>query len=192
MAGYQDFDPFGVDVAMKSGRPHRHLRRAGSILMEKRTPIKTDFRLRAGEPFHARASCAARSTALLVDHRDEVSARLISELEKAGVSVRHALSAGDASRIFRVAQFDLVVANVHLPDESGWLMACKFRLAVPALRILLYKAWVSADDEDWKTFLGLHRLVYYRGDLHKLATAIVSEMDPIAADRRSDQPISII
>lgn len=114
--------------------------------------------------------------ALLVEHRDEVFARLAADLASIQLRVARALNASAASRRFAANPSDLMIANVDLPDESGWLLACKTRLVFPTARIWLYTAHPSALDRARARYLGVARLIHYGGDLLRLGGKVLKRL----------------
>lgn len=135
---------------------------------------------RRSEPETARvAVCAFPSKlrrVLLVEHRDEVFARLAADLASIPLQVARALNASAASRRFARNPSDLMIANVDLPDESGWLLACKTRLVFPTARIWLYTAHPSALDRNRARYLGVARLIHYGGDLLRLGGKVLNRL----------------
>jgi DNA-binding response OmpR family regulator len=113
---------------------------------------------------------------LLVEHRDEVFARLVANLASIQLRVARALSASAASRRFATCPSDLMIANVDLPDESGWLLACKTRLVYPTARIWLYTAHPTALDRARARYLGVARLIHYGGDLLRLGGKVLDRL----------------
>ena len=116
---------------------------------------------------------------LLVEHRDEVFARLAADLASIQLQVTRELNASAASRRFAACRSDLMIANVELLDESGWLLAAKVRLVHPTARIWLYAAHPSALDRNRARFLDVARLIEYGGDLLRLAEEVFNRLRPL-------------
>ena len=112
----------------------------------------------------------------MVEHRDEVFARLAADLASIQWQVTRALNANAASWRFAKCPSDLMIANVDLPEESGWLLACKTRLVYPTARIWLYTAHPSALDRDRARYLGVARLIHYGGDLLRLSGKVLDRL----------------
>jgi len=132
------------------------------------------------EPETARAAVCAPPGKLkgvvLVEHRDEVFDRLAADLASIPLRIARALNASVASRRFARNPSDLMIANVDLPDESGWLLACKTRLVFPTARIWLYTAHPSALDRARARYLGVARLIHYGGDLLRLGGKLLKRL----------------
>src|SRR3990167_767700 len=118
---------------------------------------------------------------LLVEHRDEVFARLAADLTDVGLRVKRATCAAEASR--ECARFSpgVLAANVDLPDGSGWLLTAKVRLMSATPPIWLYVPWPSPDDAAMAKFVGADDLIAYRGDLFRLSDEIVSRVSVLPA-----------
>lgn len=114
-------------------------------------------------------------TILLVEHRDEVFARLAGDFAAMGIWVERACNAAEAFCRFACCSPDLMIANAHMPYEGGWLLAAKLRLIRPAARIWLYSprpSWSPEYDQGLARFLEVAELIHYRGDLFLLAEKI--------------------
>lgn len=110
---------------------------------------------------------------LLVEYRDEVFARLSSDLAEAGLRVERVCTGHGVRRHLARHRPELVIANMDTPDESGWLMASKLRLGSPATRIWLYAPRSpSPADHHFARFLVVE-LVHYPGDLISLAANVL-------------------
>lgn len=64
---------------------------------------------------------------LVVEFRDEVFAALLAALRDQDCEVQRAESGAAAGAALARFLPDLVLVNESLPDESGWLIACKAR-----------------------------------------------------------------
>ncbi len=125
------------------------------------------------------ASAAARSprpVAILVEHRDEVFARLESDLAEAGVAVLRAQFAFEAQKLWGRYRSELVVTNATLLDQSGWLLAAKMHLVDPWVRVWLYQPRTSPYDENMAKFLRIEQLLSYGGDLLRLSETMIRLM----------------
>jgi ActR/RegA family two-component response regulator len=110
---------------------------------------------------------------LLVEHRDEVFARLAADLSESGFAVVRATTASEALRLYARAKHMLVVANLSLPDQSGWLLAGKLHFISGDVRIWLYESEKTATDVAMAKFLRVDELLEYGGDLLGLSDAIL-------------------
>jgi hypothetical protein len=121
--------------------------------------------------FSTRASV---ENVLLVDYRDEVFARVAADLQTQGVRTARAATAADASEYYFRSAVDLVIANRELPDGSGWLMASKWCLARRPPRVWLYTPWPSPTDPPWARLARVEQVIYYGGDLFRLASRLTA------------------
>ncbi len=119
-------------------------------------------------------------TALLVEHRDEVYARIATDMAETGMHVIRAKSAVEALKLFGRCAPTHVVANLDLPDQSGWLLACKLRFCQPDIQVWLYQADSSSYSGTMAKYLQINEVLNYGGDLLGLSETIV---EMIAAGR---------
>ncbi len=110
---------------------------------------------------------------LVVEHRDEVFARIATDVAQSGYYVLRAETAGEAMRLSGKFRPTLVIANSDLSDQSGWLMTAKLRFIDPEARIWLYLSETTPDDEGMARFLQLDELLAYGGNLLKLSEMVV-------------------
>jgi len=118
----------------------------------------------------------AKLTVLLVEHRDEVFARIASDLAAAGILVQRVSRGMEASRIFARSAVDLVMISALLPDVSGWLLGQKLRMLDPEACIWIYTPRASAADVSMANFVMADELIEYRGDLWRLAGEIADRL----------------
>lgn len=125
---------------------------------------------------------------LLVEYRDEVFARLSTDLGEAGLQVERVCTGHGVRRRFARHRPELVIANMDTPDESGWLMVSKLRLEAPATRIWLYAPRCpSPADQHFARFLAVE-LVQYSGDLFFLAAEILRRIRDPGPTRKGETP----
>lgn len=115
-------------------------------------------------------------TALLVEHRDEVFARIATDMAEFGMRVVRAKSAIEALKLFGAYEPTMVVANVDLPDQNGWTLAGKIRFIDSDVRIWVYQPQSEPEDEGMAKWLEVDELLDYGGDLLGLSEAIVDLM----------------
>jgi DNA-binding response OmpR family regulator len=108
----------------------------------------------------------------LVEYRDEVYARLAGDMSAMGIWVERAASAAEATQTCAHSPPDLMIANVEMPDESGWLLAGKLRFVWPTACIWLYTPRPSGYEQGLAHFLGVAEVVHYDGNLFWLAEEI--------------------
>jgi hypothetical protein len=118
----------------------------------------------------------SQPTTLLVDHRDEVFARIAIDMAESGMRVVRAKSATEALKLCGKYEPALVVANLDLPDQSGWLLAGKLLFVDHNICVWLYQPQSSNYDHELANFLNVDALLDYRGDLLGLSETIVDLM----------------
>ena len=128
-------------------------------------------------------------TALLVEHRDEVFARIATDMAESGLCVVRAKSATEALKLCGVYEPALVVANIDLPEQSGWLLAGKLRFVDQRIRVWLYQSETTSYDEGMADYLRVDQLVEYGGDLLGLSETIIEQM---AGRRRPHEAASSV
>jgi CheY-like chemotaxis protein len=116
------------------------------------------------------------TSVLVVEHRDEVFARIEADLAAWGVKVQRALSAAEARRRYDQWPMELVLIHADLPDETGWLFACKLRLAQPGARLWVYTPWWTSREPALAEFIGVEETIAYGGDLQRLAAEILDRL----------------
>lgn len=136
-------------------------------------------------PEHSVPECANRllgtpertsgvsQTVILVEHRDEVYARLAADVEQFGGKVVRTESVEESLRLVSICDSALVVANRDLPGQNGWVLADKLRLVAPRVEAWLYMPEVSTYAEILASFLPVTELVVHGGDLFSLSDAII-------------------
>lgn len=116
---------------------------------------------------------AEQPTALLVEHRDEVFARIATDMAQCGMRVIRATSAIEALKLFGTYEPTTLVANVDLPDQNGWMLAGKVRFIDSDVRIWVYQPESEPDDDGMAQWLEVDELLDYGGDLLGLSETIV-------------------
>ncbi len=120
-----------------------------------------------------RQSVTQQPTALLVEHRDEVFARIATDLAEAGLRVIRAKTVVHAMALSVSHEPMVVVANVDLPDQNGWLLAGKISFIDPTIRVWLYQPRTTDCDAVLAAFMRVHELFEYGGDLLSLSETIL-------------------
>lgn len=109
---------------------------------------------------------------LLIEYRDEVFARLESDLRQLGCQVYRASRAEDVLHIYINTTIDVTISNSALPDASAWLTAAKLRMYDRTARIWLYTVNRSIRDRNWAALSGIEKVIRYDGNLFKLTERI--------------------
>lgn len=125
---------------------------------------------------------------LLIEHRDEVFARLEYDLRRLGCGVYRASRAEDVLQIHVHARIDITISNHALPDSSVWLSAAKLRMFDRTARIWLYILRRTIHDRNWAARLGIEEVVPYDGDLFGLSDRIVRLLPQSQVRFDSGQP----
>lgn len=120
---------------------------------------------------------------MVVDHRDEVFARLEADLRILRLSVRCARGVAQASAARCTESFDLILLNDELPEESGWLWSAKWHLSGPPVRTWLYTAKPVDFGDEAASLGGIEEVLYYAGDLLRLSEAIVDRLHKLVGRR---------
>lgn len=123
---------------------------------------------------------SASLTVVLVEHRDEVFARLAADIERLGVVVVRAKSPAEALRLVSRCDSALVIANRDLPEQNGWVLADKLSQVAPHVEAWLYMPQASMYAEVLARFLKVTELLVHEGDLFSLSDAVAGRL----ADRR--------
>jgi len=115
-------------------------------------------------------------TVLLVEPRDEVFARIATDLAEFGMRVVRAKSATEALQLVERLKPVLLVGNVDLPGQSGWLMTAKLRLFDRRIRVWLYRHQPSNYGQEIARFLDIRALLTHHGDLLGLSDTVIDLM----------------
>lgn len=97
---------------------------------------------------------------------DDVSARLAAKVTQLGFCVIRANTAFEAVKCYAKHPFAMVIADIHLPDTRGWLMAAKLLFVDPTARIWLYESRSSHAEVTKAQFLQVDGLIVDGGDRH--------------------------
>ncbi len=114
-----------------------------------------------------------RPAVLLLEHRDEVFARLATDLAEAGVTVVRAATAWSALRACSRRRFDLVIANADPPVYGGWQLAEDLPKRRPTACLWLYECHKTAIDVSRAKACGVAELIAYSGDLLSLSELLL-------------------
>ena len=112
----------------------------------------------------------------IVEHRDEVFARLWGDLRRAGCAIERFTTAGVALQRYRRHRFALVLMSERLPDQSGWLLAAKLTAFDRQCRIWVYESRDSQGANPLGVFVGVERVLCYAGNVWKLSDQVQRSM----------------
>ncbi len=127
-------------------------------------------------PKETKCEQESQPTLLLVEYRDEIFARIATDLAEFGVRVIRAKTATEALHLVETHKPVLLVGNVDLPGQSGWLMTAKLRLFDHRTRVWLYRHQSSGYGQEITKFLDIDALLVHHGDLFGLSKTIVDRM----------------
>lgn len=113
---------------------------------------------------------------LVVEDRDDFFSGVANSLAAAHFGILRATSADAAHAHLEIHSPDLILANCELADESGWLMASKWRFGGTNRRVWLYQCSPAALDEDWRRFTKVEKLFYHEEDVACLAGQIARQL----------------
>lgn len=105
---------------------------------------------------------------LVVEFRDEVYAGIRTVLEEFNCNVTRAKLGSVVAGMLPQFVPDLVLINESMPDESGWLVACKLNVVRYRQPIWLYTAQRPHPIAVWKKFSGVGQVIDYGGVLYSL------------------------
>lgn len=108
----------------------------------------------------------------VVEHRDEVFARLWGDLRRAGCAIERFTTAGVALQRYRRHRFALVLASERLPDQSGWLLAAKLTAFDRQCRIWVYESGSSQGAHSLGALVKAERVLYYAGNVWNLSDQV--------------------
>ncbi len=119
---------------------------------------------------------APQGTALLVEHRDEVFARIATDMAESRMRVVRAKSVAEALELCHQYEPTLVVANINMPDTSGWLLARRLGLCDRRIHVWLYQGRSTDRDIVMAKYVHVEERLVYNGDLLGLSRSIVRLM----------------
>ncbi len=109
---------------------------------------------------------------LLIEHRDEVFARLQRDLYQLGIGAYRATSPEEVFRVHFRIQIGLTLANSGLPQSSIWLTTAKLHLYDRQARIWTYLANPTSQDRFWAQLVGIEKVITYDGSLFQLTERV--------------------
>ena len=109
---------------------------------------------------------------LLVEHRDEIFARLHRDLSRLGVGVYRATYPEEVFRVHSRIPIEVTICNSGLPQASLWLTMAKLRFQDRSARVWTYMANPTKDDRNWSKLLGIEKIITYGGSLFELTERV--------------------
>lgn len=83
----------------------------------------------------------------IVEDNDDLRSLLMQDLSIAGYFVRGAESAEQLDEIFAINNFDVLIADVNLPGESGYEIAARYKRLNSHLTVVMLTARTSLEDK---------------------------------------------
>jgi len=126
---------------------------------------------------HARREAADSKnvqTVLIVEYRDAVFERLASAFRQIGMRVSRAMCGFEAMGQYIRTRPNLVVANVDMPGQSGWLLTAKLRIVESTPHVWLYTSRKTAKNMSMAKFVRAEELLEYGSNLSVLSDAVFS------------------
>jgi CheY-like chemotaxis protein len=115
---------------------------------------------------------------LVVEFRDEVYAGLKTMLQDSGLEVERAERGSAVAACARRFAPDLILVNEDMPDESGWLIACKLRLGAKRCPAWIYAPRLPRCHREWQQFAGVSEVIVYDGVLLRLTVELRARLRP--------------
>ena len=131
------------------------------------------------------------TVAVVVEPDDPTFRSVASGLVTSGMRVLRARTAVEAMARCVQHDADLVVANVHLEDQSGWLLAAKLRWIDPSVSVWLYQAHWNDYERGLAAFLQVDQVMGANGlnhDTNGQKTQAVGRCDRSAGRPMSHRP----
>jgi CheY-like chemotaxis protein len=120
--------------------------------------------------------CSMRSV-ILVDSNSRAIVQLSNRLRAAGVRVVCVQTAASAMREYVQHPADILLVNVDLPDNSGWLFVAKLRLTHPNAFVVLCRTRELSGDARQAAHIGADGFLSLSEDDHGLAVRLASLFD---------------
>jgi DNA-binding response OmpR family regulator len=83
----------------------------------------------------------------IVEDNDDLRSLLMQDLSMAGYIVRGAESSEQLDEIYALDNFDVLIADVNLPSESGFDIAKRYKRSNAHLNVVMLTARTSAEDK---------------------------------------------
>lgn len=83
----------------------------------------------------------------IVEDNDDLRSLLVQDLSMAGYFVRGAESSEQLDEIYALDNFDVLIADVNLPSESGFDIASRYKRRNAHLNVVMLTARTSAEDK---------------------------------------------
>lgn len=114
-----------------------------------------------------------RQSVLIVEYRDAVFDRLASTFRLIGMRILRAMCGFEAMGQYMRMRPNLVVANIDIPGQSGWLLTAKLRLLEATPHVWLYTSRKTAASVSMAKFVKAEEMFELGGDLNRLTDTIL-------------------
>jgi signal transduction histidine kinase len=135
-------------------------------------PVDTDHGIPARAPSHPPSTRRSGLRILLVEDHGDTGRVLARLLRNSGYAVEHAETAAAALANFARTNFDLVISDLGLPDESGLVLMKKLRGLHPALPGICLSGYGMEDDLNACRDAGFAEHLTKPVDMQRLHSAI--------------------
>ncbi len=129
-----------------------------------------------------------RPSVLVVEFCDAEYARLKAQLEDYGFQTGRAVSGAAVASSFSRLGPDLVLLNADMPDESGWLITAKLRIAGHQAPVWLYAQREPPSQAVWQLVSGVNEVIVYDGSPVALASLVRSQLQEWL--KTCDEPVA--
>jgi len=142
-------------------------------LPSKRLPIAPEWgTLAFGQP----------GRVLIVDDEQEIVLMLEKLLSAEGYEVTVALSGRSAMALFNQSDYQLVIADLGLPDMPGWEIASAVHETHPEIPVILITGWgVNTSEEDLRKY-HIRELIFKPFDTESLLGAVRRALGPVSQE----------
>ena len=112
-------------------------------------------------------------TLLLMEHRDEVFARLATDLSETGLAVIRTCGAAATKRVRSRRRLGFIVINADLPNLDVWQFAREIQCDIAENCFWVYKSRCTAADVSRARASLVDELIAYGGDVLYLADCLI-------------------
>jgi hypothetical protein len=135
--------------------------------------------------FAAAISDSTLKAILVIEPSSVLQMHIAKPVAAMGYTTALAQTAAEATDRVRRHQPGLIIANVSLPDESGWLFVNKLRIHDRRTPVWLFGRTPNLRLYRWAEFSLVERLIFYEGDIGLLIDTLRSALSKPYAFRRA-------
>lgn len=122
---------------------------------------------------------------LLIEPAQTLSMPISNAVAAVGYTAALARTAIEATNRIRGQQFGLIIANLSLSDESGWLFVNKLRINDRRTPVWLFGRTPKLRLYRWAEFSLVERLIFYQDDTRQLINTLRSALSESHPFRRA-------